>query len=107
MAEQWEVFQRSYPEWYGSVEVQISELDLESDSRCVGVVLNEGHHEGYSASFYLDPDLQEGYEIAMQGMVNVPNLDTDRVLSAIDDVLRRGMLIDAFEPPDEEGNCHE
>jgi hypothetical protein len=102
MSEQWKQFQREYPEWYGSVEVQIAGLDPDGDHRRVGVVLNEVHFEGYSAGFYLVPDLRDGYEIASQGMVNVPNLDTDRVLAVIDDILKRGMLIDAFEPPDED-----
>jgi hypothetical protein len=105
MAEQWQVFQRNYPEYYGSVEVQIA--DVEDDSRSVGIVLNDVHFEGYSATFYLDPDVQSDYEIAAQGLVNVPSLDPDQLLTAIDDILNRGMLIDAFEPPDEDDNCHE
>lgn len=107
MSEQWQVFQRNYPEWYGNVEVQIADLDPDDDSRRVGIVLNEVHFEGYSASFYHDPDLRGDYEIALTGMVNVPSLDTDRLLAVIDDILNRGLLIDAFEPPDEDGNCRE
>jgi hypothetical protein len=107
VTEQWELFRRVYAKWYGSVEVQIAQREAEGDSRRVGIVLNEVHFEGYSASFYLVPDLQGAYEIATQGMVNVPNLNTDRVLAVIDDILKWGMLHDAFELPDEEENCQE
>jgi hypothetical protein len=105
MAEQWQLFQRNYPEYYGRVEVQIADLD--DDSRRVGITLNEAHFEGYSATFYLDPDVQDAYEIALQGMVNVPSLATEQMLTVIDDILNRGMLIDAFEPANEDDNCHE
>jgi hypothetical protein len=58
------------------------------------------------AEFYLDPEPGDGkYQITWLGMVQLPSLETDRVLEVIDAVLESGMLIDAFEPPDEDGDC--
>jgi hypothetical protein len=99
-------FHRQYPETYGAVEVQVFDVvrgrDRCDDYREVWVVLEDCHYLGLCTHFYRDPAVHGGYECKVPGLIHVPDLDLQGVLAAVEDVLRRGAVKAAFEPPDEE-----
>jgi hypothetical protein len=100
-------FLRDYPATCGRVEIEIDNYDEVSDCREVRVVQDEPPFEGFYAAFFPDPDMQTEYEVRQQGFVLIRELTTEGILAAVEDLLNNGRLLEAFEPPDPDANCHE
>ena len=55
----------------------------------------DGRH--YRTSFWRDPQGRGQHWSEEPGMVIVHDLTTDRILAAVDDILRQGVLVESFE----------
>jgi hypothetical protein len=94
-----ERFRRLNPVTHRPVEVQLFDPVLSGerldDYREVRLVFEDGRR--YQAGFWRDPQERGCHWWEEPGMVIVPDLTTGHVMAAVDDILDRAAVADAFE----------
>lgn len=95
-----ERFQRQNPATHGFVEVQVLNPVLTGerldDYREVQLLFQD--QRKYQTSFWRDPQERGGHWWEEPGMVIVQDITTEQIMEAVDDILQRGAVEEAFEP---------